>query len=309
MNVLILGASGFIGTNLVAHLLREGGHHLHLFDRLPGPYHKQQETSLPVSCHLGECLPGYDYKSLTQGMDLVFHLASTTHPGNSNLYIDEELQNNVITATQLLAACAESRVKKVVFLSSGGTVYGKAPQLPIPEDAPTNPITSYGLQKLAIEKLLYLYHHLHGLDYRIIRLANPYGPHQNPFGGQGVVTCFTYKAIRQEPVQMFGDGSVVRDYIYIDDAIQGILRIAKYGGEEKLFNLGSGQGHSLMDIIQAVEDVTGQPLAIQLFPARNVDVPVNILDISRYRNAIGLEPSVITLKEGIQKTAEFLSYM
>lgn len=150
---------------------------------------------------------------------------STTVPTTSNQHISQELVSNVIFSANLFEACIRCDVKKVVFVSSGGTVYGKEVDCPLKEKTATNPISSYGVQKITIEKLLYLYRYMYGLDYRIIRLANPYGPYQRPNGVLGAVTTFTYKALKGDEITVYGDGSVVRDFIYIDDAIRAIMKI------------------------------------------------------------------------------------
>ena len=246
-----------------------------------------------------------DFTHLLVGQDVVFHLLSTTVPTTSNLQISQELTANVVHSAKLFEACAACGVKKVVFFSSGGTVYGKAAACPLCEDTPTDPITSYGIQKLTIEKLLYLYHHMYGFDYRIIRLANPYGPYQRPNGVLGAVTTFTYKALKHEPITVYGDGSVVRDFIYIDDAVRGILNIVSGDAPERVYNLGSGHGTSIREVLDTIRCELEIEPEIIWRDARTVDVPVNYLDITRYEHTYGtLNP--IPLEQGIRKTAEFL---
>ena len=196
-------------------------------------------------------------------------------------------------------------MKKVVFISSGGTVYGKESNCPLSEITATNPICSYGLQKVAIEKLLYLYHYMYGLDYRIIRLANPYGPYQRPNGVLGAITTFTYKALKGEEIQVYGDGTVVRDFIYIDDAIRAILQIVEGENQHHIFNLGCGYGTSIKEVLNIIKDTLDVELNVVYKERRAVDVPTNYLDISRYEKYYGsLNP--ISLEEGIKKTAAFI---
>ena len=193
----------------------------------------------------------------------------------------------------------------MVYLSSGGTVYGMNQVCPLREGMETNPINSYGVQKVMNEKLLYLYQYLYGLDYRIIRLSNPFGPYQRPNGILGAVTTFTYKAIKGEEIVVYGDGSVVRDYIYIEDAVKAILNIADDEGEDRLYNVGSGIGTSLCQLLKIIEDTLGLPLRVRYVPGRAVDVPVNYLDISRYEMKFG-RFDVLSLQEGIRRTADFM---
>lgn len=169
----------------------------------------------------------------------------------------------------------------------------------------TYPISSYGVQKLAIEKLLYLYRYQKDLDYRIIRLANPYGPYQRPNGKLGVVTTFVYKALTSGRLEVYGDGTVVRDFIYIEDAIRGILKIVNGENDIRVFNLGSGKGTSVNQVIEAIRTTIRSDLAVEYIAGRTTDVPVNYLDISRYEGIYGkLNP--LSLEDGIKKTAEFM---
>ena len=156
--------------------------------------------------------------------------------------------------------------------------------LPISENSPTDPECSYGITKLAIEKYLHLYWFLYGLDYCILRLANAYGERQRPTATQGVIPVFLDRALRNDEIVVWGDGSVVRDYIYVTDISRALIKALTYSGEIKVFNVGSGQGHSLNDVIHVIESVTGQPLQVKYADARSFDVPINVLDISRVRS-------------------------
>ena len=307
MRILVLGAAGFIGTNLCQHLCADKDNFVIAYDCSMPALERLKNT---ISTENIRYVDGHfeindDYVTLTRDVDVVYHLISTVVPGTCNQGIAEEFMSNTVVTVKLLDACVMNKVKKIVFLSSGGTVYGKIAEVPIKEDTPLNPISSYGIQKLTIEKLLYLYYYLHKLDYRIIRLANPYGKYQNPNGVQGVVTTFVYKVINNEPVRLYGDGSVVRDYIYVEDAVKAIAQIAAYEGEQKIFNVGTGVGYSVKEIITAIEQTLQLKMDIDYQPGRAVDVPVNILDISRYTNEIGAM-QYISLEEGILKTRDYL---
>ena len=300
--ILILGAAGFIGTNLTYALTKTNAKVICL-DR-PG-------SDLECARKWGaECIYGSiaDYSADSyeglKGIDTVYHLVSTTCPTNSNMNMSIELEDNILTTVRLLDACVKANVGRVVFLSSGGTVYGREHDGILNELDETNPISSYGIQKLVIEKYLYLYREMYGLDYRIVRLSNPYGPYQRPNGIQGLVSTCTWKAYHDEPIEIYGDGSVVRDYIYIDDAIKGILNIARDDAKYKLYNLGSGHGVSVNEVLETVSNVLGKQLDVRYTPSRKVDVPVNILDINRYKEEFG-EPITISLGEGIRKLAGF----
>lgn len=303
MKIALIGGAGFIGTNLAISLSKDND--VTVIDRDPSFFTTLKTLNLPIHYLSAPFSIGADFDSQVKGQDIIYHLASTVIPGNSNKDIAAELEANVIVTAKLLDACVRQNVMKIVFISSGGAIYGKKGTCPIQEDMVTYPITSYGVQKLAIEKLLYLYRYQKGLDYRIIRLANPYGPYQRPNGKLGVVTTFVYKALTDGELEVYGDGSVVRDFIYIDDAVRGIRNIVDGENEIRVYNLGSGKGTSVNDVIAAIKQTVREDLQVHYISSRSTDVPVNFLDISRYESTYGkLNP--IDLEVGIRKTAEFM---
>lgn len=306
MNILILGAAGFIGTNLAIKLAKDSSNIITAVDNNRSYFSAIESMDLE-NINIKEALFSLttDFDTLVAEQDVVYHLASTTVPTTSNQHIPDELTANVVVTAKLLDACVRNKVGKVVFISSGGTVYGTEDNCPLKEHTPTNPISAYGVQKVTIEKLLYLYQYMYGLDYRIIRLANPYGPYQRPNGILGAVTTFTYRVLKSEPITVFGDGSVVRDFIYIDDVINALQKIVNGDNKHRTFNLGCGYGTSISELLLSIERALNVDIKVEYKPARKVDVPVNYLDISRYEKAYGkLNP--ITLEEGICRTAEFL---
>ncbi len=305
MKILILGALGFIGKNLVSKLLENSTDELILLD-----CKEWNEKEFPLDTKRCRMIcesfdDKTDFDAVTKNVDIVYHLISTTLPNTSMEKVPSGITENVVTTACLLGACVKNHVKKVVFLSSGGTVYGLNKEFPLKEDAETNPISAYGLQKIAVEKLLYLYHYTYGLDYRVVRLANPYGRYQCPNGIQGVITTFLYHAMSDREICVYGDGEVIRDYVYIDDAINAIVNIARYEGRYKIFNVGSGVGRSINEIIQIIQKICDKKLNVIYQDKRKADVPVNILDTSRYEQCIG-KISNVSIEEGIQRTLEYL---
>lgn len=305
MNIIILGAAGFIGTNLAIRIANEKENKITLVDKDKSYFSSLEKMKLLNTKKIESSLDASMDFRILQGQDVVYHLVSTNIPKNSNKHILQDLEANVIFSANLFEACIKYGVKKVVFISSGGTVYGKESKCPLSETSPTNPISSYGLQKITIEKLLYLYNYLYGLDYKIIRLANPYGPYQRPNGILGAVTTFTYRALRGEDIIVYGDGSIIRDFIYIDDAIDGILNIVDGTNKHHTFNLGSGQGTSINEVLDTIKKALNCKIKIEYKQGRSVDVPVNFLDIRRYEKYYGkLNP--IPLIDGIRKTADYM---
>jgi UDP-glucose 4-epimerase len=302
---LVLGGGGFIGSHLVTALLA-GGEAVRVLER---PY-RDRSALIPSHPSLewqeGDFCNARDLRRALEGVDTVFHLISTTQPQSSNDDPAFDVQSNLLATLGLLEQLRNHPEITLVFVSSGGTVYGRPQQIPIPETHPTDPTCSYGIVKLAIEKYLALYRILHGLDYRILRLANPYGPGQEANRAQGVVGAFLSRVTHDEPIEVWGDGSVVRDYIHIGDAVSAMLQAAQYRGEERIFNIGSGCGHSVREIITAVEGASGKTARVQYKAARKFDIPVSILDISLAQSRLGWAPK-IDLSEGLRLTLAALN--
>lgn len=305
MKTLILGGAGFIGSHLAEALLAQG-HEVRIFDRP----HIQIPAELK-ECHgiewmQGDFLSVADIQAAVDGVELIFHLVSTTLPKNSNDDPGYDVGTNVIGSLHLLDAAVRLGIRKIVFISSGGTIYGIPGQIPIPETHPTDPLVSYGISKLAIEKYLKLYHELHGLDYAVLRVANPYGERQRTDMAQGAVAVFAKKALAGETIEIWGDGSVTRDYIYIADLIEAFVLAASYQGQERIFNIGGGHGLSLNQLLATLEELLARPVNRRFLPARKFDVPVNILDITRAREVLGWAPRT-PFKVGLQRTLQWLA--
>ena len=304
MKIMIMGGAGFIGTNLVLKLSSIKENEVYSVDKNISYFSKSllEKDNVKIIESSLDC--NMDFK-IIEGMDVVYHLVSSNVPTTSNQHISNDIESNVVFSAKLFDSCVKYNVKKVIFISSGGTVYGKELECPLSENCSTNPISSYGLQKVFIEKMLYLYKYIYNLDYRIVRLANPYGPYQRPNGILGAVTTFTYKALKGEDIIVYGDGKVIRDYIYIDDAVNCIINISNYHGEERIFNVGCGYGISVSQLLNIIQKTLNKKLSIRYVEGRKVDVPKNYLDISKYKkNFKDFKP--ICLEEGIKKTAEFL---
>lgn len=305
MNIVIFGAAGFIGTNLATKLCQDDKNKVTLVDKKIEYFSDIIALGLRVKLIESDFDENTDFDSIIEGADVVYHLVSTTIPTTSNQHIAEEFKLNTIASACLFDSCVRQGIGNVVFISSGGTVYGKEVNCPLGEEVPTNPITSYGIQKVTIEKLLYLYNYMYNLNYKIVRLANPYGPYQRPNGLLGAVTTFTYKSLKNEEIIVYGDGSVIRDFIYIDDAIDGIIKIANSKSKHKIFNLGSGKGTSIKELLNIIESSLGLKLKVSYKEGRKVDVHTNYLDITRYSQISG-DIKFVTLSDGIKKTAEFM---
>jgi UDP-glucose 4-epimerase len=301
---LVLGGAGFIGSHL-ADRLAEEGHRVRVFDR---PHVDRLPLFSPdgrFEVCTGDFLNPQSLAPALRGTEIVFHLISTTLPKSSNENPFYDVETNVLGSLRLINLCREHGVRKLVYVSSGGTVYGPPRSLPVAESHPTDPICSYGIHKLAVEKYLQLAHRLHGLDYCILRPANLYGPRQRLDIAQGAVAVFLDRALRGEPIQIWGDGSVVRDYVYIDDAVEALLRAARHDGEPRIFNLGSGQGISLNELVDAIGSILGRRPKVQFGTPRALDVPTNVLDATLALRHLGWSATT-PLEVGLQQTCEWL---
>ncbi len=300
----VLGGAGFLGSHLTEALLA-GGRRVRVFDRPNADLRNLAGATGDWDFLGGDFLNQEDQRAALRGADTVFHLVSTTIPASSNRNPVYDVETNLVASVRMLDLAVEAGVSRVVFVSSGGTVYGPPQALPVAEDHPTDPRVSYGVVKLAVEKYLRVYRELHGLSYRILRLANPYGPRQDPAGAQGAASVFLGRVHRGLPVEIWGDGSVVRDYLYVADAVAGVLAAAGTAGPAGLYNIGSGKGVSLRRLVELIGEVSGRPVRVAHLDPRPFDVPENVLDISRARRELGWAPR-IPLREGLARTWAWL---
>lgn len=302
IKTLVLGGGGFIGTHLVKELLSTGKS-VRVLERPNTMKVLQHENLEWIEGDFGN---KQDIIRSLQNVDVVFHLVSTTQPQTSNLNTLFDVKSNLLNTLVFLEEIKNMPEVKIIFLSSGGTVYGRPIQIPIPETHPTYPQCSYGIVKLAIEKYLSLYHQMYGLNYRVLRLSNPYGPGQaNPV--QGVIGAFLMRISKGLELEVWGDGKIVRDYIYIGDAIDALLLTADYSGEFRVFNIGSGKGKSIQDIILAVESTIGKKAVVNYTEKREFDVPVSILDIQLAQNELKWKPKT-SLNEGLLATKKWMNF-
>lgn len=302
---LVLGGRGFIGSHLVDALLSHG-HVVRCFDRPHvAPLGDTHMSNPNFELFEGDLASEADVTEALLNCEVCFHLVSTTLPKSSNADPVFDVESNVLGTVRLLTHAVKSGLKKMIFVSSGGTVYGVPIQTPIPEDHPTNPICSYGITKLAIEKYLGLFKQLHGLDYTVLRLANPYGERQRTHASQGVVAVFLGKVLRGEPVEIWGDGSVVRDYIHIADVVDALLAALEQTGKEHIFNIGAGRGHCLNEVLDTIERVTGRVADRRFLPSRAFDVPESVLCIARARQSLVWSPKV-GFEQGLEKFVAWL---
>jgi UDP-glucose 4-epimerase len=299
---LVLGAGGFIGTNLCRALAAVGAV-VQGFGRapaFPGALPPMRWTTAEM-----DDLPAL--ARALRGVEVVFHLLGGSVPAAAERDPVEDLRCNAAGAIEVFRLCREAGVRRIVFLSSGGTVYGVPRVLPIAEDHPTDPVSVYGIHKLLAEKHLGLEVHRRGLQAVVLRAANPYGPFQQPNRGQGVVASLIARRQAGLPVEIWGDGRVVRDFLHVQDLAEAMLAAAGAEAPARVMNVGSGTGRSLLEVVRAVDTVLGlRDAEVVHRPARAVDVPVNVLDIALIRQELGWAPQVDWL-DGLRGTVAWLA--
>lgn len=300
-NILVIGGNGFIGSHLVDRLLQEGCF-VRVLDLAP------ERHRLPLSgveYLLRDFNDPFVLAEALRDIDVVFHLASTTVPVTSNRDPLGDIQTNLSPTVRLLEQMVLSRVKRIVYVSSGGTVYGVPRCNPVGESHPLQPVCSYGVVKVAVEHYLGMYLHLHGLEPIILRPSNPYGPRQGHIGSQGVIATFLHRLKRGLPLDIWGDGTVVRDYFHVTDLVEACW-LALSSGQPGVYNIGSGTGLSINDLIRTLSDVLEIEPEIANFAAKPYDVPALVLDCARGRKELGWSTTV-ELRAGLLETWQALS--
>lgn len=301
MRCLVLGAGGFLGEALCA-ALRADGAAVHAYGRrLPAASRAEHPLRTEAAFEDAAALA-----AALRGQEVVFHLAGSSLPADSNRDPAGDVAGQVMPAIRLLERCQAAGVRKVVFASSGGTVYGIPAAVPTPEHADTAPITAHGINKRMVEHYLELFRRLHGLDYHVLRIANPYGPGQSPFRPQGVVAAVLHRALSGAAIELWGTGEVVRDFIHVDDVSRAFIAAARYAGPHRTMNVGSGHGRSLNQLVDDVGAVLGRPaLEVVHRGGRAADVPVSVLDTALIRRATGWRPGVEWM-DGLAGTAGWM---
>ena len=279
--VLLIGGSGFLGLAL-ARALARSGREVHILSRNTKPgkaegiiFHRGSQDDPAVT------LP------LLARCRTVVHLASTSTPGSSARHPTLDTEEDLIPAARLAALMSDSPPGRLIFVSSGGAIYGNPSQLPVDELCTLQPLSYHAAGKVALESLFNAFAHANRVSLAIIRPSNLYGPGQSLRTGFGLVRTLLDRALRDQPVELWGDGSTVRDYLYIEDAVQACLRLIDAPLATGPFNAGSGTGTTIRELIAHIETVTGRNLAVVGRPARTTDVHAIVLDSTRLREATG----------------------
>ncbi len=295
--ILVLGGNGFICKNLVATLATKKENEIYSFD-LTIPVNK-----LPNVNYLeGDFFDDYVLKNLIKGMDIVYHGICTLNPGNSNDKYMEGYTRDLLQSVKLCDWLAKSKAR-MIFLSSGGTVYGKQKEMPIKETVLPKPINHYGNLKLCIENMIRVFNIQNDTDFRIVRIANPYGPGQDYHKGVGFIDAALKRGMSGEKIQIYGSDSIIRDYIYIQDVCDVLAYMGTQPGKHDIINLGSGTGTSMKEILGIVRRLIPN-IEVEYLEGRSVDVPEIYLDNKRLMD---IYPHKLTpIDKGIEKYYNYL---
>lgn len=304
MKIVVFGGGGFIGSAIIDRLLLDG-HEIRVFERPRVAPFRTFNSDESVEWITGDLMSAHDVGQAIHGVDTVIHLVSTTLPKSSNDDPIYDVQSNLVGTLQLLNVMRQKGVSKILFISSGGTVYGQPEYMPIDESHPTNPYVSYGITKLAIEKYLLMNQRLYDIRTIILRVSNPYGERQRVETAQGAVGVFINNALINKPIEIWGDGSVIRDYVHVSDVAEAFAKALNYDGAHSIFNISAGTGTSLNTLIQKIESALGITVVRRYLERRSIDLPVNILDNRLASSELNWKP-VVELTDGIRRTARWM---
>lgn len=286
--ILFIGGAGFIGSNLIRVLIKDD-YDIHVCEPANASLHRLQGLDLKIhNCSLTDT-PLVSDIIKQNNIGIVVHLVSSLIPGSTYEDYKEEYKHVIFPSIELMEICAEIGVKFVYF-SSGGTVYGNRNDVhPFIENDPMAPISYYGWSKQMMENSILFMHRTKGLKYLIIRPSNPYGHGQNLYGKQGLVAVAIGKVLNNETVEVWGDGSAVRDYIFIDDLANVFKQLMDIDVNNEALNIGAGRGYSVNDVLAFLKIVSHVDFKIEYKNPRPVDVSNMVLDLSRLKHYVDYE--------------------
>jgi UDP-glucose 4-epimerase len=298
MRIAVIGGNGFIGHHVLHHL-KTAGADLSVMDITAPP-----DEYSDLNWHIGDLSDRELFGRAVAGCDQVIFLAGASLPGLANEDLAAEIGGHVQASVRAAEICHAQGVKRFVFASSGGTVYGDSSADPLAEDAPTNPRNAYGVSKLAIEHYLRLIATLRGMQTVALRISNPYGEGQRARRGQGFIAAAMQHAVSGEVMPIWGDGSVERDFIHVSDVARAFVAACAAEAPPAIVNIGSGRAISLLHMLERIEAALGRPVPVTFTPGRVIDVKRNVLDINRAAQALKWTPQV-GLDEGLARTANW----
>jgi UDP-glucose 4-epimerase len=304
---LVLGGCGFLGSVVTRHLVAQGLK-VRVLDKEGQDTYRLAPVLSKIELQFGDFSNLGDLSRALDGVTTVLHFIGTTIPQTSMNDIEYDVETNVLPTVRLLEVLKEKGSPRLIFASSGGTVYGIAePGRPFSEADRTAPISAYGISKLMIEKYIHLFSFNYDLPYVILRISNPYGPSQHAARPQGAVRVFLDKALRGEEIVIWGDGTVSRDYVYEDDLAGAVGAVVLKSSVRGVFNVGTGEGTSLNQLIELIQTTFAVECRVKYIPERKFDVPFNVLDIRKIAAETGWKPKY-NLLDGLHEMKELMAH-
>ena len=304
--VLVTGGAGFLGSHLVDRLVSEGWRVLVVdnlssgkLSRLADARRRGALTIHKVDVRSGDLAAA----AARFSPDLVFHLAAQTSVAASMADPSRDADINITGGVNLLEAAVAVGAERLVFTSTGGALYGSGAALPTAEDTPLRPESPYGISKKVMEDYLHFWKQAHGLDYAVVRPANIYGPRQDPGGEAGVVAVFARACLDRTRPTIFGEGTDTRDYVYVDDVVDALMRAAEAGGGG-VYNIGTGVEISTTEVFEAIARCVRFRGGAVYGPPRPGDLPRSALDCRKARRELGWQPYT-SFEEGIRLTVDW----
>lgn len=309
MRALVTGGAGFIGSTLVDRLLAEG-HEVTVVDDLSRGRLANLEAARRAGDRftfhqLGLTAPAIEDVVASARPEVIFHLAAQI---DVRLSVEDPVHDaevNVVGTVRLAEAARRAEVRRIVFTSSGGSIYGPVTDLPVAETRPVDPLSPYAAGKVAGEIYLEMFSRLYGIEWTGVAPANVYGPRQDPHGEAGVVAIFSQRLLAGQPTRVFGDGGNTRDYVYVDDVVDAFVRAAQVeAASGQRFNVGTGVETTDRALHTLVAEAAGADDEPEYAPARLGDVARSALDATRARRVLGWAPQV-SIREGVARTVDY----
>lgn len=301
MKTLITGGAGFIGSHLVDKLIKQG-HKVVVIDNLSTG--KKENLNLQAEFYQLDILDSQISEIFKKEKpEIVFHLAAQIDVRKSVADPIEDAKINILGSLNLLESCKKFGVKKIIFASTGGAIYGDADVVPTSEKEPALPISPYGITKLTIEKYLNYYHKVFNLPYISLRLANVYGPRQNSEGEAGVIAIFCDKLFENKQPIIFGDGNQTRDYVFVDDIVEAAI-LATENSKVGIFNVGTGIEININKLYQLISKKTGKEIKPIFAPAKHGDLKRSCLDCAKIKQELKWSPKY-NIEKGLSKTVDW----
>lgn len=302
MKILVTGGAGFIGSNVVDAYV-EAGHQVLVADDLSAG--KRSNVNSAATLHeVDIASSAFIDLVLSEKPDVINHHAAQTSVRHSVSQPLDDCRRNILGSLNVIEAARQAGVGKMIYISSGGAIYGEPSILPCPEDHPIVPDSPYGASKHAPEHYLDIYHRVHGLNYTVLRYGNVYGPRQDPFGEAGVIAIFTAQMLANQPVTINGTGDQERDFVYVGDVVRANV-LALTNGDGKAFNIGAGEGTTVNQIYDLLKGATNSILDATYGQAKAGETFRIYLNINKAATELGWSPAV-SLSDGLTRTVEAL---